>query len=133
MSRLIFDKKDRGPLMYVDESEWTTGRLKDEFFLCLVKVPDNKYYEQAKTLMYRIPLTAQYPQNEQEAVPFVINFSDLSSRVQSEFKQYCTVHKKNQVGIFLKEVLIRVFENLDYEYAHMSVMRKVRIKLEVPQ
>ena len=129
MSRLIFDKKDRGPLMYVDESEWTTARLKDEFFLCLVKTPDNKYYEEAKTLMYKIPLTPQYPQSEIEAIPFIINFADLSSRVQSEFKQYCIINNKKKVGLFLKEIIIRLFENLNYDYAHMSVMQKLRIKM----
>jgi hypothetical protein len=129
MSRLIFDKKDRGPLKYVDESEWTTDRLKDEFFLCLAKAPDNKYYEEAKILMYKIPLTPQYPQSELEAIPFFISFADLSSRVQSEFKQFCVINNKKRVGLFLKEVVIGLFENLDYEYAHMSVLRKLRIKV----
>jgi hypothetical protein len=115
--------------MYVDESEWTTDRLKNEFFLCLAKAPDNKYYEDAKALMYKIPLTPQYPHSELEAIPLIINFADLSSRVQSEFKQYCIINNKKKVGLFLKEIAIRLFENLDYGYAHMSVMRKLRIKV----
>jgi hypothetical protein len=127
MSRLIFDKKDRDPLLYVDDHEWTTDRVKDEFFLCLVRAPKKKYYEQAKSLMYRIPFIAQFPKSEEEAVPFVINFSDLSSRVQSEFKEYCTLYNKKQVGLFLKEIVIQLFENLDYEYTHMSVMKKLRV------
>jgi len=123
MSRLIFDKKNTRP----DEEEWTTGRVKDEFFLCLVKAPNGKYYEQAKSIMYKIPLTAQFPTCEDEAEPFIINFSDLSSKVQSEFKEYCNLNNKKRVGLFLKEIVIRLFENLDYEYAHMSVMKKLHI------
>ena len=92
MSRLVFDKRDRGPLMYVDESEWTTGRLKDEFSLSLEKAPNRKYYEQAKALMFRIPLTEQNPKTEDEEVPFVIDFKDLSSRVQCEFLEYCKLY-----------------------------------------
>jgi hypothetical protein len=129
MSRLIFDKNDGRPLDFVDDHEWTTGRVKDEFFLCLVKAPNNEYYEQAKSLMYRIPLTAQLPESEEEGAPFIINFSHLSSRVQSEFKEYCSLYNKKRVGLFLKQVVIRLFESLDYEYAHMSVMRKLRVKV----
>ena len=136
MSRLIFDKKkDRGEdedeanVQQEEEEgeEWTTGRLKDEFFLCLVKAPDNTYYDQAKDLMFRIPLTRQVPKTTEEALPFIINFSDLSSAVKSEFREYCTLYNKKHVGLFLKEIVIRLFENLDYEYAHMSVMKKLRI------
>lgn len=129
MSRLIFDKKECGPVLYSDTSEWTTERLKDEFFLCLVKVTGDKYYEQAKNLIFRIPLTQQYPRTEEESVPFILDFEDLSSRVQSEFEQYCTLYSKKRIGLLLKEIVIRLFENLDFEYAHMSVMRKLRIRI----
>lgn len=129
MSRLVFDKKDFGPLMYVDENEWTTGRFKDEAFLSLVKTPDRKYYEQAKALMYRIPLTKQNPKSEDEAIPFVIDFNDLSSRVQGEFLEYCRLYSDTKVRILLKEIVIRLFENLDWNYAHMSVMKKLRVKI----
>ena len=136
MSRLIFDKnKDKGEAqveanmqdVQKEGEDWTTGRLKDEIFLSLTKAADNKYYYQAKDLIFRIPLTEQSSKSMEEALPFVLNFSDLSSAVKSEFKKYCTLYNKKCVGLFLKEVVIRLFENLDYEYAHMSVMRKLRI------
>ena len=130
MSRLIFDRKDRSPLLYVDKSEWTNNRVKEEFFLCLARASHNKYYEQAKKIMYRIPLTQQYPKSESDSVPFVIDYSDLSSRVQLEFTEYCRLYNKKQVGLFLKEVVIRIFENLDYDYSHMSIMKKLRVKIE---
>ena len=129
MSRLIFDKKDHRPLVYVDDYKWTTDRLKDEFFLCLVKTADAKYYNQARNLMYRIPLTEQYPKSEEESVPFIICFDDLSSQVQAEFRKYCVLYNKKQVSLFLKDTVIRLFENLDFEYAHKSIMRKLRIRL----
>jgi len=127
MSRLIFDKKDRHALVYVDDHEWTTGRLKDEFFLCLAK--NASYYLQARDTMYRIPLTEQNPISENEAVPFVINFNDLSSRVHGEFLEYCKLFPSGNVTLLLKEVVIKLFENLDYNYAHMSVMKKLRVKV----
>jgi len=109
--------------------DWTTGRLKEEFFLCLVKAPEKKYYSQAKDLMFRIPLTQQYSKSDQESVPFIINFSDLTARVQAEFKDLCIDYDKAQITLFLKEVVIRLFENLNYEYTHMSVLKKLRVSI----
>ncbi len=126
MTQLIFDK-DREFPRNENDHEWTTVRLADEFFLrlCLYK----KYYKQAKALMFRIPFTGQYPKTEEEAVPFVIDFKDLSTKVQDEFSEYCKLYSKQQIRIFLKEVVIRLFENLDYSYAHMSIMKKLRVRL----
>ena len=128
MSRLIFDRKDNGPLQYVDDNEWTTDRFKDELFLSLTR--NTRYYLQAKNLMYRIPLTAQNPKSEKEALPFTINFNDLSSRVQDKFIEYCQLYPSGNVTVLLKEIVIRLFENLDFEYAHMSVMKKLRVKID---
>jgi len=126
MSRLIFDKNDRCPLVYVDDHEWTTSRFKDEFLLCLTK---NGYYQQAKNTIYNIPLTEQNPKSINESGPFIINFRDLSCRVQTEFLEYCKVYGSGNVQLLLKEVVIRLFENLDYNYAHMSVMKKLRVQV----
>jgi hypothetical protein len=125
---------------------WTNVKLQDEFFLDLtkprreIKIIDGtgvtnksihfkKYYYQAFLQMYRIPLTEQHPKSVKEAVPFVIDFKDLSPKVQSEFIEYCKVYDKRQVTLLLKQVVIRLFENLDYDYAHMSVMRKLRVSV----
>jgi hypothetical protein len=80
-------------------------------------------------MMFRIPLTEQYPASDAEAEPFTIDFSDLSSKVQKEFIEYAKINNKRRITIFLKQVVIRLFENLDYNYAHMSVMRKLRVKV----
>lgn len=125
---------------------WNTGYLQDQFFLDLVKVTSEikklgnygvtgeiikyrKYYRQAICKMYRIPLTNQYPKTKEEAVIFKIKFSDLSPRVQEEFIDYCRLYDKGQVSVFLKQVVIRLFENLDYDYAHKSIMKKLRISV----
>jgi hypothetical protein len=127
-----------------EEEFWTNAKFQDEFFLDLtkprreIKIIDGngitnksihfkKYYYQAFLKMYRIPLTEQHPKSKEEAIPFFIEFKDLSPRVQAEFKQYCKLYNKRQIALFLKEVVIRLFENLDYEYAHMSVMKKLRV------
>jgi hypothetical protein len=146
MSRLIFDKKD--PLHDNDDDsiEWTTGRFIDEFFLDICKATNEiklicdhgisgkaihyrKYYRQAISKFFRIPLTEQDPKSEEEAVPFIIDFNDLSSRVQCEFLQYCRLYSDREVRILLKLIVISIFENLDWNYTHMSVMKKLRVKI----
>ena len=139
MTQLIFDSSSDD-----DQDEWTSERLADEFFLDLsrtrseTKVPDGngeerilhyrKYYKQARDLIFRIPLTEQYP-TEEEGLPFVIDWSDLSAKVQADFSEYCKLYNKKRIRVFLKQVVIRLFENLDYSYAHMSVMKKLRVRL----
>jgi hypothetical protein len=127
-----------------DKEFWTNAKFQDEFFLELTKprrelkiidgngvtnisVHFKKYYYQTFLKMYRIPLTEQHPKSKEERIPFVIEFKDLSPIVQAEFKEYCKLYNKRQIALFLKEVVIRLFENLDYEYAHMSVMKKLRV------
>jgi len=122
------------------EEVWSTGYFKDQFLLDLTNtkcdtnngtfLSDKKYYRQVMDLMYRIPLTEQIPKTKEGAVPFIINFSDLSSRIQKEFTDYCKLYDKRHVTLLLKEVVIRLFENIDYEKTHMSVMRKLRVVLE---
>jgi len=126
---------------------WTTSYFQDRFFLDLTKatneikiIGDNgltgrviryrKYYRQVISKMYRIPLTEQNPKSKEEAVIFNIHFSDLSPRTQEEFLDCCRLHDKEYVTTFLKQVVIRLFENLDFDYAHLSVMKKLRVSIE---
>ncbi|MGH9889881.1 MAG: hypothetical protein ACRD4Z_00575 [Nitrososphaeraceae archaeon] len=121
MTQMFFDKKPED-----NDDDWTTARLADEFFLCLCC---EKHYNQAKDLMFRIPLTEQYPTEEGVLLPFVIDWSDLSPKIQAEFSEYCKHYSKVRIRIFLKQAVIRLFENLDYSHAHMSVMKKLRVRL----
>jgi hypothetical protein len=126
MTQLIWDLDGEYTSNELDH-HWTTSRLADEFFLCLCL--NKKYYEQAKNLMFKIPLTEQFPKREEEGLPFVIDFKDLSPKVQDEFTQYCTLYNKKQVTVFLKQIVIRLFQNLNFAYAHMSVMKKLCVEL----
>ena len=125
---------------------WTNSCFQNEFFLDLAKATHEikiignngltgrkigyrKYYRQAICKMYRIPLTEQHPASKEEAVIFKIDFSDLTTRVQEEYLDYCKLYDKKHVTILLKQVVIRLFENLDFDYAHMSVMKKLRVSV----
>ncbi len=108
------------------QDSWTTERFKEEFFLDLIRVRINgvrKYYEQAKEKIYWIPVS-------QPPIPFIINFSDLSSIVQRQFLNYCKENNERNVTILLKEIAGRFFENLDEVYYHRSIMRKLQVRLE---
>ncbi len=122
MTQLIWDAENLYPRNEYDH-QWTNNRLGDEFFLCLCL--DKKYYQQARELMFKIPLTEQSPKTDKEALPFKINFSDLSPKLQDEFREYCKQYNKRHITIFLKQVVIRLFQNLDFAYAHISVMKKL--------
>jgi hypothetical protein len=135
------------PLTQTQQKEyWTTSYFQDRFFLDLTKATNEikiirgnglteivihyrKYYRQAISKMYRIPLSEQHPTSKDEAVIFKILFSDLSARVQEEFLDYCKLYDKKRVTIFLKQIVIRLFENLDFDYAHSSVMKKLRVSV----
>ena len=76
--------------------------------------------------MYRIPISRPI-----ELVPtFVINFSDLTPRLQSEFRQFCELNDKREISIFLKEIATKFFENIDYAYTHDSVLVHLKVVLE---
>jgi hypothetical protein len=129
MTLLIFDKPEDNP-----EDIWTTERLKEEFFLCLANVKEKiyneegkavtvrKYYAQARYKMYLIPAA-------QPSTPFVIHFSELSSRIQEAFTKYCRDNNERDVMLFLKDVAGRFFENLDSAYYHGSIMKCLRVRL----
>ncbi len=131
MTLLSFDKKEDSP-----EDTWTTERLKEEFFLCLANIKEKiyneegksvtvrKYYAQARYKMYLIPVGSPSPFST-----FVIHFSDLTPRIQEDFTEYCKDIKERNLTIFLKEVVGRFFENLDFEYYHGSIMKYLRVRL----
>ena len=122
MTNQIYDHESAN-----EDDVWTTSKFKNEFFIELIKI--GKYYEQAKEIIFRIPLTEQNPQSEMEALEFVINFNDLSPRMQKEFKEFTKINDKLHVKILLKEVAMMIFQNLDYAYAHQRVMKKLRVKV----
>jgi hypothetical protein len=113
---------------------WTIECLIDQIFLNLCGtrqtiINDNgrsvtirKYYAQARELMRWIPI-ARLPSNE-----FVINISDIRPEIREEIESIANNHKILQY--VLTQVVGRIFENLDFEYYHLSVARNLRVRFE---
>jgi hypothetical protein len=113
---------------------WTIECLIDQIFLNLCGtrqtiINDNgrsvtirKYYAQARELMRWIPI-ARLPSNE-----FVINISDIRPEIRKEIESIANNHKILQY--VLTQVVGRIFENLDFEYYHLSVARNLRVRFE---
>ncbi len=103
---------------------WTTDRLKDELYLHLMKVTDNdgphlmKYREQAKHLMYRIPVYQPTPS-------FVVNVQDLSDKLKSELESL----DYKSLNDVLKEAIGRIFESINERYYLLSVKKSLKWKL----
>jgi hypothetical protein len=75
-----------------------------------------KYYNQAFALYKWIPVARPAPK-------FLIDSSDLSTRVLSELK----VLEDSQ--IVLKQAVGRIFENIDAPYYHMAIARALEVGL----
>lgn len=115
-------------------------RFKYDFFLCLTRVidtnrsnsgddkgekgflGDRKYYAYAKKTIYWIPIS-------ETSEPFVINFSDLTPELKEEFQEFCRLNDQREIGIFLREIAARFFENINYAYTHDSVLSRLKVVL----
>jgi hypothetical protein len=116
-----------------DEELWTEEYLIDLLFLRLASIKETvcndkgqtvhvrKYYRQARQLMKWIPITRPHPE-------FVINISDLTPRIIKELTQIETCKKARNYIIL--QAVTRIFENLDFEYCHLSIFRNLRVRLE---
>lgn len=133
-------------IILADKEVWTFQRFKYEFFISLTKVldsnksnsiieeersetpflSDKKYYNQARDKMYWIPICKP----SELISAFIINFSDLTPRLKSEFKEFCSLNAEREIALFLKEIAARFFENLNYEYTHESVLSHLQAGLE---
>ena len=115
---------------------WTTERLVEELFLNLVSVKEkiyntkgipvtvHKYYHQAREKMYWIPIT-----KGKGRMSFVINLSDLTDKVRKELEEYYKDTGVKGLGLVLKQAVCKIFENLDFEYTHMRVMKNLTVRL----
>lgn len=112
---------------------WKTARIKDELVTELalattyLKIDHHgftyivfKYYEKAAYWMYRIPVYRPLP-------PFDIDLQDLSTKLRHELAEL----KKSDPRIFwyvVKISVAHIFENINFEYFHRSVMRDLKIR-----
>lgn len=113
---------------------WTTEYLVDQLFLNLVRAKEfvsggngetisvRKYYRQARQLMYWIPVV-KLQSNE-----FIVFVSDLSPRVRKHLESIIVT--PTTLRYVLTQAVGRIFENLDFDYFHLSVAQNLRIRLE---
>jgi hypothetical protein len=117
-----------------EEDQWTTERLVDELLINLARtteiitikengrsIPVKKYYRQARALMKWIPIGRPSPE-------FVINIGDLTPKVRKEIESIISYHETLQYVLI--QAVGRIFENLDFEYYHLSIARKIKVKFE---
>ena len=103
-------------LIALKDGPWSLARLTDEL-ACRLAVFDH-YYEQVRTLMYRIPVCEPAP-------AFIITLTDLTERIRAELEA-STRRGRYEV---LREAAGRIFENVDYAYFHLSVKRRLVVEL----
>ena len=72
--------------------------------------------------MKRVPI-ARLPSNE-----FVINISDITPAIRKEIESVANSPKILQY--ILTQAAGRIFENLDFEYYHLSLARNLRVRFE---
>jgi hypothetical protein len=117
---------------HIDDEYLTTNALVEEVFLQLacnkktavaqnretrkyMTVKDYKYYRQALELRRRIPIARPPPE-------FVVNLSDLSTRVIAELKVL-------QDPDILKQAVGRIFENIDARQYHLSIASQLKVRV----
>jgi hypothetical protein len=103
---------------------WTTQKLVDELFLCLIDIRDSinkdlrKYEDQAEYLIYRIPIYRPTPS-------FLISKKDLTNRLIQELESLDQNSKKNVT----KEAVDRIFEGINKRYYLLSVRNLLNVEL----
>jgi|SRR6476660_3368085 len=114
---------------------WTTEALIDELFLYLAGVKEyvtnkengkqvvvRKYYLQAREIIKWIPIAYPSP-------AYIIYISDLIAQVKSELDEIA-VTNPNALEYILKQAVGRIFENMDFDYYHLSIARNLKVRLQ---
>ena len=110
---------------------WTTECFVDEVFLGLVQVEEihqvnnkeihvKKYHRQARELLKWIPIARPCP-------AFVVYISDLTPEINNEI---VAIDSEDTLTYVLKQAVGRIFENLDFDYYHLSIARNLKVKLQ---
>lgn len=101
---------------------WTTNKLEQELYLDLMKVRNDenhrKYQQQAKDLMYKIPVYKPIPN-------FIVSLADLSDRVKVELSSL----DSKSLNDVMKEGIGKIFENIDERYFLLSVKKLLKWEL----
>jgi hypothetical protein len=112
---------------------WTTEKLIEGLFLLLVSVSESVSDDTRETISVR-----KYPRRARElrkliavARPppeYIIDKSDLNEKLRTELLEEVTSEEARQH--ILKEAVGRIFENLGFEYYHLSIARNLKVRLE---
>ncbi len=107
------------------EEHWTTSRLIDETYLELMRAVRihgtssvKKYQDQAKYLMYKIPVYRPSPS-------FNVNVIDLTPKLRQELESL----DDESLDSVMKEAIGRVFENINERYFLLSVKKLLKWEL----
>ena len=114
---------------------WTTERLVDELAFCLSSVASyiikeytnqihiiHKYSAQAEWMFHRINIWKPTPE-------FVINISDLTSRLKQELKEISSTPET--LNYVITQAVAKIFEAVNFEYYHRSgIAGKLRWRLD---
>ena len=117
-----------------EEDKWTIERIVDEVFLNLAgttenitieensrSIPVRKYYRQARELMKWIPIARPSPE-------FVVYIGDLTPKVRKEIESIISYPETLQYVV--TQAVGRIFENLDFDYYHLSIARNLKVRFE---
>jgi hypothetical protein len=135
---LIASVVDEQSDIEINASNRSHSDFRDECFKCLAKVPINpdlaqvyltqhKYYAQAHKLVYFVDSRIKEPYF---IPPFIINISDLTPELKAEFKWFVNGSTDRQITLFLKEIAIPFFGNIDFDFCHLSVLKHLQVEYE---
>lgn len=115
-----------------ESDDWTIEYFVDRLFLSLAKTREcitndkgetirvKKYYRRARDILKLVPIWRPPP-------IFIINISDLPERIIDEFEAVTDIKTRTYV---ITQAVGRIFENLDFEYYHISIARNLRVGFE---
>lgn len=116
------EDKPSGNNTTIISTDWTTNKLEEELYLHLMKVKEEKngyvkrkYEEQAKHLIYRIPVY-------RPTSYFTISTQDLNDKVRSELE---TLDQESLNNV-MKGAIGRIFESINLNYYLLSVKRLLK-------
>jgi hypothetical protein len=113
---------------------WTLECFVDKIFLRLVEVKETvhnegkeihvkKYYRQAREKFQWISIAKPSP-------AFIIYISDLTQEIKTQIEQLMATSSPDNLRYVLTQAVGRIFENLDFEYYHLSIARNLRVRIE---
>ncbi len=127
-ANIILEQHDKDD----EDDQWTTACLSEELFqrLASIKTVTQKdgrdftispYRQQAKELMYRIPIYKPNP-------PFIVKWRDLGSKIQGQILELRSHCKQEIFEEIIVDTIGRLFEITNPRYYHGSVRKYLKVK-----